>query len=51
MRGVWRFHSAADVRVFYTVVGERLWVVMVSRSAGVTDTTIRELRRRVVSPR
>ncbi len=48
VRGVWRFHATAEVRVFYSVVGERLWVVMIARSAGVTGTTIRELRRRAV---
>jgi mRNA-degrading endonuclease RelE of RelBE toxin-antitoxin system len=47
LRGVWRFHVAADIRVFYTVVGEVLWVVMIERSAGVTSKTVRELRRRV----
>jgi len=50
VRGVWRFHATSDVRVFYSVVGERLWVIMIDRSAGVTDKTIRELRRRLVRP-
>jgi mRNA-degrading endonuclease RelE of RelBE toxin-antitoxin system len=50
VRGVWRFHATAEVRVFYSVVGERLWVIMIARSAGVTDTTIRELRKRIVRP-
>jgi mRNA-degrading endonuclease RelE of RelBE toxin-antitoxin system len=48
VRGVWRFHATSEVRVFYSVVGERLWVIMIARGAGVTDKTIRELRRRVV---
>ena len=48
VRGVWRFHSTTEVRVFYSVVGDRLWVIMIARSAGVTDKTIRELRRRMV---
>ena len=48
VRGVWRFHATTEVRVFYSVVGERLWVIMIARGAGVTDMTIRELRRRMV---
>lgn len=48
VRGVWRFHATAEVRVFYSVVGERLWVILIDRSAGVTDKTLRELRRRTV---
>lgn len=47
LRGVWHFHLAADVRVYYTVVGELIWVVMIEKSTGVTQKTIRELRRRV----
>jgi mRNA-degrading endonuclease RelE of RelBE toxin-antitoxin system len=47
LRGVWRFHVASDVRVFYTVVGDVLWVILVEKSAGVTKKTIRELRRRL----
>jgi mRNA-degrading endonuclease RelE of RelBE toxin-antitoxin system len=47
LRGVWRFHVAPDVRVFYTVVGDILWVVLIEKSAGVTKRTIRELRRRL----
>jgi mRNA-degrading endonuclease RelE of RelBE toxin-antitoxin system len=47
LRGVWRFHVASDVRVFYTVVGDVLWVIMVEKSAGVTKKTARELRRRL----
>jgi mRNA-degrading endonuclease YafQ of YafQ-DinJ toxin-antitoxin module len=47
LRGVWRFHVASDVRVFYTVVGDVLWVIMVEKSAGVTKKTVRELRRRL----
>lgn len=39
-----------EVRVFYSIVGERLWVVMIDRSAGVTQKTIRELRKRMVRP-
>lgn|GEM_PF-2148808 len=46
LRGVWRFHVASDVRVFYTVVGDMIWVVMIERSAGMTKKSIRELRRR-----
>lgn len=46
VRGVWRFHAAADVRVIYTTVGDLLWVVMIERSAGVTGKTVCELRRR-----
>jgi mRNA-degrading endonuclease RelE of RelBE toxin-antitoxin system len=45
-RGVWRFHVAADVRVFYTVEGNVLWVILIERSAGMTSKTIREIRRR-----
>ena len=48
VRGVWRFHATTEVRVFYSVVGDRLWVIMIARSAGVTDKTIQELRRRMV---
>jgi mRNA-degrading endonuclease RelE of RelBE toxin-antitoxin system len=40
LRGVWRFHAAPDVRVFYTVAGEMLWVVMIERSPGVTKKTV-----------
>ena len=47
-RGVWRFHATTEVRVFYSVVGDRLWVIMIARSAGVTGKTIRELRTRMV---
>lgn len=47
LRGVWRFHVASDVRVFYTMVGDMLWVVMIERSAGVTKKTLGELRRRL----
>ncbi|MCI4343244.1 MAG: hypothetical protein L3J92_03895 [Thermoplasmata archaeon] len=47
LRGVWRFHVATDVRVFYAVTGEMVWVVMIERSAGVTQKTLRELRRRL----
>ncbi len=47
LRGVWRFHVASDVRVFYTVVGDALWVIMIEKSAGVTRKTVRELRRRL----
>jgi mRNA-degrading endonuclease RelE of RelBE toxin-antitoxin system len=50
MRGVWRFHATTEVRVFYSVVGERLWVIMIARSPGVSDATIRELRKRMVRP-
>jgi mRNA-degrading endonuclease RelE of RelBE toxin-antitoxin system len=46
LRGIWRFHIASDVRVFYTVVGDLVWVVMIEKSAGVTKKTVRELRRR-----
>ena len=51
VRGVWRFHATTEVRVFYTVIGECLWVVMMARSARVTDKTIRELRKRLVGPK
>jgi hypothetical protein len=51
VRGVWRFRPRADVRVFNTVVGDTLWVVMIERSPGVTSKTVRELRRRAVGPR
>jgi mRNA-degrading endonuclease RelE of RelBE toxin-antitoxin system len=47
LRGIWRFHIASDVRVFYTVVGDLVWVVMIEKSAGVTQKTVRELRRRL----
>jgi mRNA-degrading endonuclease RelE of RelBE toxin-antitoxin system len=47
LRGIWRFHIASDVRVFYTVVGDLVWVVMIEKSAGVTKKTVRELRRRL----
>jgi mRNA-degrading endonuclease RelE of RelBE toxin-antitoxin system len=46
-RGIWRFHASSEVRVFYTVVGDVLWVVMIDRSAGITRKTVRELRRRL----
>jgi mRNA-degrading endonuclease RelE of RelBE toxin-antitoxin system len=47
LRGIWRFHIASDVRVFYTLVGDLVWVVMIEKSAGVTKKTVRELRRRL----
>ena len=47
LRGVWRFPVASDVRAFYTVVGDALWVIMNEKSAGVTRRTVRELRRRL----
>jgi mRNA-degrading endonuclease RelE of RelBE toxin-antitoxin system len=47
LRGIWRFHVASDVRVFYTVVGDMVWVVLIEKSAGVTKKTVRELRRRL----
>jgi mRNA-degrading endonuclease RelE of RelBE toxin-antitoxin system len=47
LRGIWRFHIASDIRVFYTVVGDLVWVVMIEKSSGVTKKTVRELRRRL----
>jgi mRNA-degrading endonuclease RelE of RelBE toxin-antitoxin system len=47
LRGIWRFHVASDVRVFYAVVGDTIWVVMIERSVGVTRGTVRELQRRL----
>jgi mRNA-degrading endonuclease RelE of RelBE toxin-antitoxin system len=47
LRGVWRFHVASDVRVFYAVIGDMIWVVMIEKSAGVTRGTVRELQRRL----
>jgi mRNA-degrading endonuclease RelE of RelBE toxin-antitoxin system len=47
VRGIWRFHASSDVRVFYTVMGDVLWVVMIDRSAGRTRKTVPELRRRL----
>jgi mRNA-degrading endonuclease RelE of RelBE toxin-antitoxin system len=46
LRGVWRFHVASNIRVFYSVVGDMIWVLMIERSPGVTGKTLRELRRR-----
>jgi mRNA-degrading endonuclease RelE of RelBE toxin-antitoxin system len=46
-RGVWRFHVASDVRIFYTVVGDMIWVVMIEKSLGMTEKTVQELRRRL----
>jgi mRNA-degrading endonuclease RelE of RelBE toxin-antitoxin system len=46
VRGVWRFHVAADLRVYYTVVGDMVWVVMIEKSVGVARKTVREPRRR-----
>lgn len=45
--GVWHFHVAKDVRVFYMAIGPVLWVVMVERSAGVTRKSVREVRKRM----
>lgn len=45
-RGVWHFHAAGDVRVYYTVVGDLIWVMMVEKSLGVTRKTVRGLRKR-----
>ncbi|MGA7922564.1 MAG: type II toxin-antitoxin system RelE/ParE family toxin [Thermoplasmata archaeon] len=47
LRGVWRFHVTSNVRVFYTVAGDTIWVLMIERSAGVTKETVRELVRRL----
>jgi mRNA-degrading endonuclease RelE of RelBE toxin-antitoxin system len=47
LRGVWRFHVTAQVRVFCTVVDDMLWVVVIERSGGVTLKTVRGLRRRL----
>ena len=44
--GIWHFHAAKDVRVFYTTQGPVLWVVLVERSPGIGTTTVRELRKR-----
>jgi mRNA-degrading endonuclease RelE of RelBE toxin-antitoxin system len=46
LRGVWRFHVASDLRVFYPVVGDVLWVTIVEKSAEGTKKTVREVRRR-----
>ena len=46
-RGVWRFHVATDVRVYYTVVGDMVWVLLIEKSIGVTRKTVVELRKRV----
>ncbi len=46
IHGIWHFHVARDVRVFYTTLGAVLWVVMVERGPGVSGKTVRELRRR-----
>ena len=45
--GVWHFHAAKDVRVYYTTFGAVLWVVLVERGAGVTRKTIGEVRKRI----
>ncbi|MDE1822505.1 MAG: hypothetical protein KGI98_16830, partial [Euryarchaeota archaeon] len=39
VRGVWRFHTSKDVRVFYTVQGDLVWVLMIERSPGITRKT------------
>ncbi len=46
LRGLWRFHLNRTTRVFYMTTGDRLVVVTIERSAGVTRKTVRELRRR-----
>jgi len=50
VRGVWRFHATTEVWVLYSVVGGCVWVIMIARSPGVTDKTVRELRRRMIRP-
>lgn len=47
VHGVWHFHAAKDVRVFYMTVGSSVWVLMVDRGQGVGRRTVRELRKRV----
>lgn len=47
VEGIWHFHAARDVRVYYLTVGPVLWVVMVERGAGITSKTTRELQRRL----
>jgi mRNA-degrading endonuclease RelE of RelBE toxin-antitoxin system len=47
LRGIWRFHVTSDVRVFYTVVGDLVWVVIIEKSPGLSKRTVRELRRRL----
>ena len=44
--GVWHFHVARDVRVFYATQGSMLRVILVDRSEGVSPKTLRELRKR-----
>ena len=47
VHGVWHFHAAKDVRVFYTTQGDVLWVLMVERSRGVSKKAVREIRKRL----
>ncbi len=46
VHGVWHFHAARNVRVFYMTIGSTLWVLLVERSAGVSRRTVREIRKR-----
>ena len=45
-RGVWHFHVPADIRGYYTVVGDLIWVIMIEKSVGITRKIIRELQKR-----
>ena len=47
IHGVWHFHAAKDVRVFYLTQGPVLWVVMIERSRSVNRKAIQEIRRRL----
>jgi mRNA-degrading endonuclease RelE of RelBE toxin-antitoxin system len=47
LRGLWRFHLDRRTRVFYTTAGDRLLIVMIEQSVGVTHKTVRELGRRL----
>jgi mRNA-degrading endonuclease RelE of RelBE toxin-antitoxin system len=47
LRGVWRFHLDRRRRVFYIALEERLVVLLIDRSAGVTPRTLAELKRRL----
>jgi mRNA-degrading endonuclease RelE of RelBE toxin-antitoxin system len=38
--GVWHFHAAKDVRVYYMIHGPIIRVLLVERSAGVNQKTV-----------
>jgi hypothetical protein len=47
VQGVWHFHVEKQIRVYYVVEGDILWVVNIERNAGVDRKALREIRKRL----